>query len=49
MLKEDMEVLGPLRARDVSQAQQEAVDTARKLESQGKLMLKAGGDDEYVV
>ena len=49
MLKEDMEVLGPLRARDVTQAQQEAVDTARKLESQGKLMLKAGGDDEYVV
>lgn len=49
MLKEDMEVLGPLRARDVSQAQQEAVDAARKLESQGKLMLKAGGDDEYVV
>ena len=49
MLKEDMEVLGPIRARDASQAQQEAVDLARKLEAQGKMTLKSGDDDEYIV
>ncbi|HEY4053516.1 MAG TPA: flagellar motor switch protein FliG [Terriglobales bacterium] len=49
MLKEDMEVLGPLRARDVMQAQQEAVAIARKLESEGKISLGSDGDDEYVL
>jgi flagellar motor switch protein FliG len=49
MLKEDMDVLGPVRARDVTRAQQEVVALARKLEGEGKLALKADGDDEYVV
>jgi flagellar motor switch protein FliG len=48
MLKEDMEVLGPVRAKEVAGAQQEAVTLLRKLESEGKVVLKAG-DDEYVV
>lgn len=49
MLKEDMEVLGPLRARDVLTAQQEAVSIARKMESEGKISLGSDGDDEYVL
>jgi flagellar motor switch protein FliG len=49
MLKEDMETLGPVRAKDVAAAQQEAVTLLRKLESDGKVTLKAEGDDEYVV
>jgi len=49
MLKEDMEALGPVRAKDVAQAQQEAVTLLRKLEAEGKVILKAEGDDEYVV
>ena len=49
MLKEDMEVLGPLRARDVMRAQQEAVTAARKLEAEGKISLGGEGDDEYVL
>lgn len=49
MLKEDMETLGPVRSKDVSQAQQEAVIQLRKLEAEGKIVLKAEGDDEYVV
>jgi flagellar motor switch protein FliG len=49
MLKEDMEALGPVRAKDVNQAQQEAVLLLRKLEAEGKVTLKAEGDDEYVV
>lgn len=49
MLKEDMEVLGPVRSKDVSQAQREIVDAARKLESEGKLVLSAEAQEEYVV
>jgi flagellar motor switch protein FliG len=49
MLKEDMEILGPVRARDVHQAQREIVEVARRLESEGKLVLSAEGQDEYIV
>jgi flagellar motor switch protein FliG len=49
MLKEDMEALGPVRGKDVAQAQQEAVTLLRKLEADGKVTLKTEGDDEYVV
>jgi flagellar motor switch protein FliG len=48
MLKEDMEVLGPVRTREVHQAQQEGVAVARKLEAEGKITL-GGDEDEYVV
>ncbi len=48
MLKEDMEVLGPVRSRDVIKAQQEAVAVARKLEAEGKISLGAE-EDEYVM
>ncbi len=49
MMKEDMEALGPVRSRQVAQAQQEVVHHARKLEADGKLTLKSFGDDAYVV
>jgi flagellar motor switch protein FliG len=49
MLKEDMEVLGPVRTKDVHQAQHEIVEAARKLEAEGKLVLSAEAQDEYVV
>ncbi len=49
IMKEDMEALGPMRARDVHQAQQEVVNLARQLESQGKLILKAEAEESYVV
>ena len=49
MLKEDMEVLGPVRGREVAAAQQEAISVARKLEAEGKLVLKGDRDEEYVV
>jgi flagellar motor switch protein FliG len=48
MLKEDMEVLGPVKSREIHKAQLEAVAVARKLESEGKLTLTSEGDDEYV-
>jgi len=49
MLKEDMDALGPLRSRDVYASQQEIVGTARKLESEGKMILKAEQDESYIV
>jgi flagellar motor switch protein FliG len=48
MLKEDMEVLGPVKQKDVHKAQLEAVAVARKLEAEGKIQLTPEGDDEYV-
>jgi flagellar motor switch protein FliG len=48
MLKEDMEVLGPVKSRDVNKAQVEAVAVARKLEAEGKLTLNQEGDDEFI-
>jgi len=49
MLKEDMEVLGAVRAKAVNQAQQEIVEVARRLEAEGKLVLSAESQEEYVV
>jgi len=48
MLKEDMEVLGPVKSREIQKAQLEAVAVARKLEAEGKLTLTQDGEDEYV-
>ncbi len=48
MLKEDMEVLGRVRGKDVAKAQQEAIASARQLEAEGKISLRAEADDEFV-
>jgi flagellar motor switch protein FliG len=49
MLQEDMEVMGPVRVRDVTQAQQEILGLARKLEAEGKLVLTTGKEDDFMV
>jgi flagellar motor switch protein FliG len=49
MLQEDMEVLGPVRTREVAQAQQEILNLARRLESEGKVVLKLETGDEMMV
>jgi len=48
MLKEDMEVLGAVRSREVAQAQQEILSLARRLEAEGKVILKLEGGDEMM-
>jgi flagellar motor switch protein FliG len=48
MLKEDMDVLGPVKAKQVNTAQLEAVTVARKLEAEGKLSLTPETEDEVV-
>jgi flagellar motor switch protein FliG len=49
MLKEDMEVLGPVRSSEVAQAQQEILNLARRLEAEGKVVLKLETGDEMLV
>lgn len=48
MLKEDMDVLGPMRSREVAQAQQEILNFARRLEAEGKVILKLETGDEML-
>lgn len=49
MMKEEADQLGPVRNKDVAKAQLDVVATARKLETEGKMILKSDGADEYVV
>jgi flagellar motor switch protein FliG len=49
MMKEDSEMMGPVRSKEVAKAQVEIVAIARKLEAEGKIVLKADGEDEYVL
>ncbi|HLW89242.1 MAG TPA: flagellar motor switch protein FliG [Terriglobales bacterium] len=48
MLKEDMEVLGPIKSREINKAQLEAVAVARRLEAEGKITLTPEGEEEFV-
>jgi flagellar motor switch protein FliG len=48
MMKEDMDVLGPVKVRDVETAQQQIVSVVRKLDESGVISLKGGGGDEYI-
>lgn len=49
MLKEEMEYLGPVRLRDVENAQQKIVSIIRRLEEAGEIIVVRGGEDELVV
>ncbi|MGE0813528.1 MAG: flagellar motor switch protein FliG [Vicinamibacterales bacterium] len=49
MLKEEMEIMGAVRLREVEKAQQEIVAIARKLEEEGVISTGAGAGEPYVV
>jgi flagellar motor switch protein FliG len=49
MMKEDSEMMGPVRGKDVAKAQSEMIAIARKLEAEGRMALRSQGEDEYVV
>ena len=48
MLKEDMEFMGPVRLKDVEEAQQKIVSTIRRLEDSGDIVIARSGEDELV-
>ncbi|MBE5869641.1 MAG: flagellar motor switch protein FliG [Lachnospiraceae bacterium] len=49
MIKEDMEFMGPVRMKDVEEAQQKIVNVIRKLEDASEIVISRGGGDEIVV
>ena len=49
IMRDDMERMGPVRLRDVDEAQMAMVQVAKDLADKGEIMLaRAGGDDELV-
>ncbi|MEO7191678.1 MAG: flagellar motor switch protein FliG [Vicinamibacterales bacterium] len=48
LMKEEMEMLGAIRLRDVEKAQHEVVGIARKLEEEGLITTGAGAGEPYV-
>jgi len=49
MIQEDMEFMGPVRMKDVEEAQQKIVNIIRKLEDSGEIVISRGGGDEVIV
>ena len=49
MLTEDMEALGPVRLKDVDEAQSGLVNLAKELAAKGEIMIVKNGADEELV
>ena len=47
--KEEMEIMGPVRLRDVEEAQSRIVGVVRKLEEAGEIVIARGGGDDIIV
>lgn len=49
MVEEDIEFMGPVRMKDVEEAQQKIVAIIRKLEDSAEIVISRGGGDEVIV
>jgi flagellar motor switch protein FliG len=49
MIKEDIEVMGPVRLSDVEKAQTEIIKIVRKMEEDGKIVIAGRGGDDVLV
>lgn len=49
LLQDDIDVLGPVRIRDVEQAQREIVNIIRELEDGGEIIISRGEKDDFVL
>jgi len=49
MIQEEMSYMGPVRIRDVEEAQMRIVSVVRRLEEMGEIIISRGGGDEIVV
>lgn len=49
LLREDLETMGPVKLSDVEKAQQEIINVAKRLESEGKIMIARGGEGDALV
>lgn len=48
MLKEEIDFMGPVRIRDVEEAQQKVVNVIRRLEESGEIVISRGKGDEII-
>ena len=49
MLREEIEYMGPVKIRDVEEAQQKVVNVIRTLEEKGEIVISRGQGDEMIV
>ncbi|MCF8466044.1 MAG: flagellar motor switch protein FliG [Sneathiella sp.] len=49
ILREDMEAMGPVRLKDVDEAQMEIVNIAKELADNGDILLADGGGDDELI
>ncbi len=49
MIREDLEVMGPVRLSDVEKAQSEVVKVASRLEEEGKIVIAGRGGEDVLV
>ena len=49
MIEEDLEYMGPKRVKEVEEAQQKIVNSIRKLEDAGEIVISRGAGDDVVV
>ncbi len=49
MLREDMEYMGPIRLKEVEEAQQKIVAVIRRLQDAGEIVISRGGGDDIIV
>ena len=48
MLQDEMVFMGPVRIKDVEEAQQKIVNVVRGLEESGDIVISRGGEDELI-
>ena len=49
MMQEDMEAMGPVRLKEVEEAQAGIINTAKSLSDAGEIVVAGGGDDDELV
>jgi flagellar motor switch protein FliG len=49
MLEEDLAAMGPVRIRDVQEAQQQVMTVAAQLQAEGLISLQPDSNEQYVV
>ena len=49
IMKEDMAAMGPVRLKDVEEAQQYIVNVAKDLEARGEIVIASGSSEEEMI
>jgi flagellar motor switch protein FliG len=49
MLKEELEFMGPTKLKDVEDAQQRIIETIRKMEEEGEIVIGGSGKGEEII